>query len=91
MHADLKVPMASTLFSELAGHQRDPAKAKAAFEKAFGKSWQAALDAGDLKTLGACLDENHALCQQLLVLSLVRFHPDVRQLRLVVAHSLRYE
>ena len=28
---------------------------------------EAALDAGDLKTLGACLDENHALCQQLTV------------------------
>lgn len=28
---------------------------------------EAALDAGDISALGACLDENHALCQQLTV------------------------
>jgi len=28
---------------------------------------EAALDAGDLATLGACMNENHALCQQLTV------------------------
>jgi mevalonate kinase len=28
---------------------------------------EAAIDAGDMATLGSCLDENHALCQQLTV------------------------
>ena len=28
---------------------------------------EAALDAGDVAALGACLDENHALCQKLTV------------------------
>ena len=28
---------------------------------------EAAIDAGDYRALGACLDENHTLCQQLTV------------------------
>ena len=35
--------------------------------EALLKRGESALDAGDLNALGKCLDENHALCQELTV------------------------